>query len=84
MQSIDWANEWLKIDFYVFKHFQSHDLEDWETQEATMSVCMCVSVSQKIIAKLCVHFCVCVTKDFHEFICEFIDDQIHSELIEES
>ena len=29
--------------------FQSRDLEDWETQEATMSVCMYVSVSQKII-----------------------------------
>ena len=29
--------------------FQSLDLEDRETQEATMSVCMCLSVSQKII-----------------------------------
>ena len=30
-------------------NFQSRDLEDRETQEATMSVCMYVSVSQKII-----------------------------------
>ena len=38
--------KWL---FLLKNDFQSRDLEDWETQEATMSVCMYVCLSQKII-----------------------------------
>ena len=41
---------WFLWDTRNHRHFQSRDLEDRETQEATMSVCMCLlSVSQKII-----------------------------------
>ena len=39
----------MQLKYRVIPNFQSRNLEDRETQEATMSVCMYVSVSQKII-----------------------------------
>ena len=32
----------LFFSFCLYMSFQSRDLEDWETQEATMSVCVCL------------------------------------------
>ena len=34
----------MQLKYRVIPNFQSRDLEDRETQEATMSVCMCLSV----------------------------------------
>ena len=46
---MDTKSTQLQLEYLCEFYFQSRDLEDWETQEATMSVCMYVSVSQKII-----------------------------------